>query len=151
MNKNTFGRVKVLVTHSLERHQHLQNGVVYCFLYFGSNIRFQRPKMIFTLTPLFWTEFFVLTQNHSTSTINHWTILNYFRVTSKVHKFTTHRYRSSRPEVFLRKGVLKICSKFTGEHPCRSAISINLQLYQNHILEWVLCCKFAAYFQKTFS
>ena len=29
--------------------------------------------------------------------------------------------RSSRPEVFLGKGVLKICSKFTGEHPCRSA------------------------------
>ena len=26
--------------------------------------------------------------------------------------------------MFLRKGVLKICSKFTGEHPCRSAISI---------------------------
>ena len=30
--------------------------------------------------------------------------------------------RSSRPEVFLAKGVLKICSKFTGEHPCRSVI-----------------------------
>ena len=25
-------------------------------------------------------------------------------------------YRSSSPEVFLRKGVLKICSKYTGEH-----------------------------------
>ena len=34
--------------------------------------------------------------------------------------------RSSRPEVFLRKGALKICSKFTGEHPCRSVISIKL-------------------------
>ena len=33
------------------------------------------------------------------------------------------RYRSSRPEVFLEKCVLKICSIFTGEHPCRSAIS----------------------------
>ena len=33
-------------------------------------------------------------------------------------------YRSSHPEVFLGKGVLKICSKFTGDHPCRSAISI---------------------------
>ena len=32
-------------------------------------------------------------------------------------------FRSSHPEVFLGKGVLKICSKFTGEHPCRSAIS----------------------------
>ena len=35
--------------------------------------------------------------------------------------------RSNPSEVFLRKGVLKICSKFTGEYPCRSAISIELQ------------------------
>ena len=35
--------------------------------------------------------------------------------------------RSSRPEVFLRKGILNVCSKFTGEHPCRSVISIKLQ------------------------
>ena len=35
--------------------------------------------------------------------------------------------RSSRPEVFLRKGILNICSKFTGEHLCRSAILIKLQ------------------------
>ena len=35
-------------------------------------------------------------------------------------------FRSSRPEVFFGEGVLKICSKFTGEHPCRSAISIRL-------------------------
>ena len=39
----------------------------------------------------------------------------------------TKNFRSSPPEVFLGKGVLKICSKFTGEHPCRSAISIKLQ------------------------
>ena len=36
-------------------------------------------------------------------------------------------FRSSHPDVFLVKGVLKICSKFTSEHPCRSAISIKLQ------------------------
>ena len=29
--------------------------------------------------------------------------------------------------VFLGKGVLKICNKFTGEHPCRSVVSIKLQ------------------------
>ena len=34
---------------------------------------------------------------------------------------------SSYSEVFLRKGLLKICSKFTWEHACRSAISIKLQ------------------------
>ena len=33
----------------------------------------------------------------------------------------------SHPEVFPEKGLLKICSKFKGEHPCRSAISIKLQ------------------------
>ena len=35
--------------------------------------------------------------------------------------------RSSRPEVFFGKGVLKICCKFTGEHPCRSTISAKLR------------------------
>ena len=35
-------------------------------------------------------------------------------------------YRSSHPEVFIGKGVLKISSKITGEHPCRSVISIKL-------------------------
>ena len=29
--------------------------------------------------------------------------------------------------MFLGKGVLEICSKFTGEYPCRSVISIKLQ------------------------
>ena len=37
--------------------------------------------------------------------------------------------KSSHPEVFLGKGVLKICSKFTGEHLCWIAVSIKLQLY----------------------
>ena len=36
-------------------------------------------------------------------------------------------YRSNLPEVFLGKDVLKICSKFTSEHPCRSVISIKLR------------------------
>ena len=34
--------------------------------------------------------------------------------------------RSSHPEVLFAKVILKICSKFTGEHPCRSVISIKL-------------------------
>ena len=36
--------------------------------------------------------------------------------------------RSIHSEVFLGKGVLKIWSKFTGEHPCRNVISIKLLL-----------------------
>ena len=55
------------------------------------------------------------------------------------------RIRNSHPEVFLRKGVLKICSEFTGKHPCRSVISIKL------LSAWVFSSKFAAYFQNTFS
>ena len=35
-------------------------------------------------------------------------------------------FRSIHPKVFLGKGILKICSKFTGEHPYRSVISIQL-------------------------
>ena len=60
--------------------------------------------------------------------------------------------RSSRLKAFLRKGVLKICSKFTGEHLCRSAILTKLlQLYGNHLSIWVFSFKFASYFQNTLS
>ena len=48
-------------------------------------------------------------------------------------------YRSSCLEVFLRKGVLKICSKFTGEHPCRSTTSIKLQSNHIEITLWHGC------------
>ena len=47
--------------------------------------------------------------------------------------------RSSSPEVFSRKGVLKICIKFTGEHPCRSVISIKLQSNVTEITLWHGC------------
>ena len=38
-------------------------------------------------------------------------------------KENSMNYRSSHSEVFLGKGVPKICSKFTGEHSCRSVKS----------------------------
>ena len=44
-----------------------------------------------------------------------------------IHQTISRKFRSSRPEVFLRKGALKTCNKFTGEHSCRNVISINLQ------------------------
>ena len=68
-------------------------------------------------------------------------------------------FRSSPPEMFLGKGVLKICSKFTGEHPRLSMISIKLlcnllkvafQHYWNHTSAWTFPCKLAAYFQDNF-
>ena len=55
--------------------------------------------------------------------------------------------QSSHQEVFLRNGVPEICSKFTGEHPCWSVISIKLL----HTSAWVFSCKFATYFRNTFS
>ena len=48
--------------------------------------------------------------------------LMHFRFFTKIILITW----SSRPEVLLEKDVLKICSKFTGEHPCRSVISIKV-------------------------
>ena len=64
-------------------------------------------------------------------------------LTDKIDGFTRKprdkNARSSHPEVFLEKGVLKICSKFTGEDPCRSAISI---------LAWVFSYNFGAYFSE---
>ena len=46
--------------------------------------------------------------------------------------------RSSRPEMFLRKGVLKVCSKFIGEHPCRRVFPIKLDEL------WAQLCYFFA-------
>ena len=48
-------------------------------------------------------------------------------------------FRSSRPEVFLRNGLLKIRSKFIEEHPCQSAISIKLLCNFIEIALWHGC------------
>ena len=47
--------------------------------------------------------------------------------------------RNSHTKVFLGKGVLKICSKFTGGHPCWNLISIKFVLLQ-------ICCIFSEHF-----
>ena len=54
-------------------------------------------------------------------------------------KLTLKLDRSSHPEVFLGKSVLKICSKFTGEHPCWSTISIKLLCNFIEIALWYGC------------
>ena len=61
---------------------------------------------------------------------------------------TAEQLRSSHPEVFLRQAVLKICSNFSGEYPCRTAISIKLHavLLKPHFGMSVLlsiCCIFS--------
>ena len=52
-------------------------------------------------------------------------------------------FTSSHPEVFLRKVVLKKCSKFRGEHPCRSAISIMLKSHFGIGVLLYICCIFS--------
>ena len=53
------------------------------------------------------------------------------RFESRIQSLTPYsvdiKGRSSHPEVFVGKGVLEICNKLKGEHPCRSEISIKLQ------------------------
>ena len=44
-------------------------------------------------------------------------------------------FRRSPPELFLLKAVLKICCKFTGEHPCHFGMCVLLQI----------CCIFSEY------
>ena len=79
-------------------------------------------------------------------------LFHYYFPTSfvlKIHKtIQITSVRSSHPEVFLGEGVLKICTKFTGEHPFRSVISIK---FLNYFIEITLeHFDFAAYFQNTF-
>ena len=62
---------------------------------------------------MFWSCFF-------------FTILVFSRRFRNILKRLSYISRSSHPEMFVRNGVLKICSKFTGEHLCRSVISLKL-------------------------
>ena len=50
--------------------------------------------------------------------------------------FMTCIVSNSPPDVFLGKGVLKTCSKYTAEHSCRSVISIKLIF---NVIEVTLC------------
>ena len=62
-----------------------------------------------------------------------------FPISILVFAYTSVNYRSSCRKVFLGKAVLKICSQFTGEHPCRSVISIKLQSNFIEIALWHGC------------
>ena len=44
----------------------------------------------------------------------------------KIGNYEYMKIRSSHPEALLKKGVLKICNKFTTAHPNRNVISIKL-------------------------
>ena len=59
--------------------------------------------------------------------------------TCKATKLQGTLARSRSPEVFLGKGALKICSKFTGEFPCRIVISIKLLCKFIEVTLWHGC------------
>ena len=59
---------------------------------------------------------------HKLCLVHSWILCSY-RALSNIYGVA----RSSRSEVFLKQGILKISSKFTGDHPCRNAILIKLQ------------------------
>ena len=63
--------------------------------------------------------------------------------------YVSYQFRSSPSEVFLGKGVLKICSKFTPMSKWNFN-KVALQLYWNRTSAQVFSCKFAVYFQNTF-
>ena len=63
-----------------------------------------------------------------------------------VVRLTSTYFRSIHPGVqphLLKKVVLKICSKFTGEHPCRSVISIKLKSRFGMVALLYICCRFS--------
>ena len=61
-------------------------------------------------------------------------------------RLTDEFIRSSRPELFLVKGVLKICSSYRGTPMAKC----DFKKVALHTSSWVFSCKFAAYFQNTF-
>ena len=64
--------------------------------------------------------FYIITLNFPCETISD-QVLIYVKIFSLVCSV-----RSIHPEVFFEKDVQKICSKFTGENPCRGVISTKL-------------------------
>ena len=118
-----FSNILILVSfHSCP--EIIWKGTSYSFSVLNSHIRFRLLR---------WIPKVLISQSFC-QTVNSWTFETISNSTCKLWKngtpdtlYFAWKIRSSHPEVFLTKGVLKICSKFTGEHACRSVISIKVQ------------------------
>ena len=97
-------------------------------------------KKSFPQEPVFCLETTTLSGWFSKS--NNWKICFKPQKVDKRSYFLISDLAWSSPPLFSQKVVLKICSKFTGEHPCRTVIWIKLQSNT---------CKSAAYLEDTFS
>ena len=52
-----------------------------------------------------------------------WSYVQKFYITLQLHNCKSISFRSSHPEVFCEKGVLRNFTKFTGKHLCQSLFS----------------------------
>ena len=66
-------------------------------------------------------------------------VFKHQKVQIRFNRIAPPLFRSSPLDVFLRKGILKTCSKFTVEHPCQSVISIMLICNFIEITLWHGC------------
>ena len=86
-----------------------------------------------------------IVRNISTGTVDHFFEVSCLFLFHSVSSFLLTRptrpacFRRSHSEVLLGKGVLRICSKFKGEIPCRSVISIKSQSNFIEIAPWHGC------------
>ena len=89
---------------------------------------FRSWAIIFSQSPkvIFWTNCAFPSRISKIALVFLWWMSSIIMIAKKIH-YCEEKDRSSRPEVFLEKDVLKICKRFTGEHPCLSVISKKLQ------------------------
>ena len=64
---------------------------------------------------------------------------NYFLASFRWVQLLSRKSSSSSPELLLGKKILKICSKFTGDHQCQIVISIKLLCSFTEIALWHGC------------
>ena len=83
-----------------------------------------------------WFSLFAIYSNHLCSgSLCLLICFSYFLVGVPLFQPQLPIFGSSGPEVLYRKVVLKICGKLTGEHPCRSVISL---MFHSNFIEITL-------------
>ena len=77
------------------------------------------------------------------------------RTLTRKTSFPHERDRSSRPEVFCKKGVLRNFAKFTGKHPCQglffNKVAGPCNFLKKETLAQVFFCEFCKISKNTFS
>ena len=102
---------------------------------------------------MYWKSFRGLKTKFSITYIS-WCPYQHFGKDGKKHSyFLPMKYRSSSPEVSLRKDHLKICSKFTRKHPWRSVFSIKvacnfIETALRHGFSWVATWGLQLYYKR---